>query len=53
MASVTEAIRKAVAREKGKRQVDIVQARNLIKSLNIVLSNELYKLIRRTKSLRR
>jgi len=51
MATVTEAIQRAVELEGGKHQVNIAQARDLVKALNEALDGELYKLIRKIKVL--
>jgi len=46
MAKVTTAVRKAVELEKGKAQVNIAQAMDLVEALNRVLGGKLYALIR-------
>ena len=46
MAKITTAVRSAVALEKGKVQVNIAQAMDLVEALNRVLGGKLYTLIR-------
>lgn len=52
MAKITEAVLRAVKLEKGKEEVNIAQAGQLIKKLDWALGGKLYKLIRATKKLR-